>query len=534
MGRVFFPQYRKGRRGIEAFPGSVLEHARRLGVEIASECGGLGTCGRCIVRVEKGSGALNERTDLERNHDLEPDERLACQAEILNPDVNLTVVIKDFGDYAILSESLETEVALNPAVSRAGRTVHHESGEELGRYAGEILGLAIDVGTTTLVGQVFDLENGRLIATFARKNPQIAYGNDIISRIGHTMSHDTGLAELQHAVVRGINEELSRLEREKACAVKHIYDVVAVGNSTMRGLFFGQDVQSLGVIPFESATPGRVTAKASDLGLVVNPRARAYSPPLIGGHAGTDAVADILTCGMYKNSKVTMLIDIGTNGEVAVGNRERIMTASCAAGGAYEGATTECGVGAIDGAIKNIRIGNGSVQYETIGGKPPVGICGSGLIDLLAELLHHGIMTRKAKIKEPFHVTDSIRLTQQDIYQLITAKGGLRLDQDLLIQYYGTTLDEIEDIYLAGGFGNFINPENAVAIGLLPPAPDKVVRIGNAALAGARDMLLSLEMRATAETVAQKIEHTKPNEREPDFPYLVADKMYFEDRSATE
>jgi len=222
-----------------------------------------------------------------------------------------------------------------------------------------------------------------------------------------------------------------------------------------------------------------------------------------------------------------MLIDIGTNGEVAVGNRHKIMTASCAAGGAYEGASTECGVGAIDGAIKNVWISDGSVGYETIGGKPPVGICGSGLIDLLAELLRHGIMTPKAKVAEPFHVTDSIRLTQNDIYQLITAKAGLRTDQDLLIKYYGVTLDDIEDIYLAGGFGNFINPQNAVAIGLLPPAPEKVVRIGNAALAGARQMLLSVRIRRTAEKLSAKIEHTRPNERESEFAYLVAEKMYF-------
>ena len=527
MGMAFFPQYRKGRRGIAAFPGSILDHARKLGAEIASECGGLGRCGRCAVRIEKGAEGLNETTDAERRHDLGPDERLACQARIINPDVNVTAVIKDFGNYTILSESLETEVALNPSVSRVGHAVRHESGEEMDRYGGEIFGLAVDVGTTTLVGQVLDLEDGRLVATFARKNPQIAYGNDVISRIGYTMTHETGLKELQQTVMRAINEELSKLEREKGCACKYIYDAVAVGNSTMRGIFFGHDVHTLGVIPFEPASREAAIKSAWEIGLAIHPQARVYSPPLIGGHAGSDAVADILASGMYKHENIVMLIDIGTNGEVVVGNHQRMMTASCAAGGAYEGATTECGVGAIEGAIKNIWISDGSVAYETIGGKPPVGVCGSGLIDLLAELLRHGIMSRKAKIKEPFSITDSIRLTQQDIHQLITAKAGLRIDQDLLIKYYGTTLEEIEKIYLAGAFGNFINAENAVEIGLLPPAADKVVRIGNGALAGARQMLLSRRMRETAEAVVQKIEHAKPNERETDFPYQVAEKMYF-------
>jgi uncharacterized 2Fe-2S/4Fe-4S cluster protein (DUF4445 family) len=183
MGKVFFPQYRKGRRGIAAGAGSILDHARKLGIDIAAECGGLGICGRCVVRVEKGEEALNEKTDAERSHGLGSDERLACQARIVDPAVNLTVVIKEFGNYAILSESLETKIDLQPVVVRDGHTVRGQDGLELDRYSGEILGLALDVGTTTLVGEVIDLEDGRIVGRFARNNPQIAYGNDVISRI---------------------------------------------------------------------------------------------------------------------------------------------------------------------------------------------------------------------------------------------------------------------------------------------------------------------------------------------------------------
>ena len=177
--------------------------------------------------------------------------------------------------------------------------------------------------------------------------------------------------------------------------------------------------------------------------------------------------------------------------------------------------------------VKTVIGGATHVHFETIGNKPPVGICGSGLIDLLAELLRSGLMTRTAKIKEDFLVTEKIRISQKDIYELITAKAGLRVDQDLLMKYYGTTLAGISKVYLAGGFGNFVNPENAVAVGLLPPAAEKVVRIGNGALAGARAMLLSRTLRAKGEKLAAGIEHTKPNEREPDFAYVVADNMYF-------
>ncbi len=504
-----------------------MEHAQRLGVEIASECGGLGTCGRCVVRVERGAEALGGKTESETKHSLGPDERLACQARVMDPDATIEVFIRDFGDYTILSDTVSSLLELDPVVRRVGdRVVHAEEGD-LAPYRGEIYGLAIDAGTTTLVTELLDLEDGRCLATFARKNPQIAYGNDVISRISHTMRHQGGLKELQQAIVRAFNEDLADFETGNGDVRKYIYDVVVVGNSTMRGIFFAQDVTSLGVIPFEPASCTSVNTRATTLGLEVNPACRAYGGPLIGGHAGADALADVLACGMYESDEVAMLIDIGTNGEVVLGNRHRMMSASCAAGGAYEGATVTSGVGAIEGAIKNVWISDGHVHFETIANKPAVGICGSGLIDLLAELLRSGLMTRTAKIKEDFLVTEKVRISQKDIYELITAKAGLRVDQDLLMKYYGTTLAGIDKIYLAGGFGNFINAENAVAIGLLPPAAEKVVRIGNGALAGARAMLLSRALRARGEELAASIEHTKPNEREPDFAYIVADHMYF-------
>ena len=527
MGKVYFPQYRKGRDGIEAFEGTILEHAQVLGVEIASECGGLGTCGRCVVRVDKGGAALGERTAAEKKHSLAEDERLACQARVVDPEANVRLFVKDFGNYSILADTLQDHVELQPFVRHeSGRVIHGDVGD-VGPHRGELYGLAIDVGTTTVVTQIVDLEDGRHLATLSRKNPQISYGNDVISRIGFTMEHEGGLRQLQKSVVGGLNEDLEAYAEENGEFRDRVYDVVVVGNSTMRNILFGQPVRTLGVIPYEAENPDSINTNARQIGLNVNPSCRIYGPALIGGHAGADALADIMACGMYHDEEVSMLIDIGTNGEVAIGNRERLMTASCAAGGAYEGATIRCGCGAIDGAIKNIWFHDEHVDFETIGDSPAVGICGSGLIDLLAELLRSGRMSRKAKIEEDFAVNAGIFLTQEDIYQLITAKAGLRADQDMLMRYYGVELEEIEKIYLAGGFGNYINAENAVAIGLMPPAADKIVRIGNAALAGARAMLLSREVREQSEEIAGAVEHARPNEREADFPYLVAERMYF-------
>jgi len=526
MARIFFPQFRRGKEGIKISKGTILEAARKLGVEIISECGGRGQCGKCIIRIEKGKESLNPPTEIEKRFNLGENERLACQAEITG-NKDIYVFIRSAGKFSILSDTLEDRVNINPfVIKKEGKVVLN--GEIIEEERGKIYGLAIDVGTTTLVFQIVDLETGEGITTFAEKNPQASYGDDVISRIDYTMREKEGLKELQRVIINRINKALKEINIKKGEEISNkIYEVVVVGNSTMRNIFFGINVSSLGVIPFEPQNKEPINQRASYLNLKVNPQANVYGVPLIGGHAGADALADIIVTEIYKQKKVSMIIDIGTNGEVIIGNKDKIFTASCAAGGAYEGATVTSGVGAIEGAITNVKITDGEINYKTIGNKSPVGICGSGLIDLLAELLKNKIMSKTAKIKENFHITDSISISQQDIYELITAKAGLRLDQDLLMKYYGVTLEEIDKIYLSGAFGNFINVNNAILIGLLPPAREKIVKIGNGALAGARQILISQEKRKEAQEIAKKIQHIKPNEREKNFAYLVAEKMYF-------
>jgi uncharacterized 2Fe-2S/4Fe-4S cluster protein (DUF4445 family) len=540
MHKIYFPQYARGRDGLKLYPGeSVLEHIRRLdGVEIDSECGGQGICGRDVIRLERGAGSLTELTDAEKHFlkqgRLKQGQRLACQARVADDVQDIYVFIANFGRYTILSDFIQNEVELKPSVFRRDGRVICSNGEDLGPYEGKILGLAIDIGTTTLVMQVVDLETGKNVGQpLASKNPQIAYGNEVISRIGYTIDNEYGLKELQGAVIDGINLSLEELEKQlgkKVSINKHIYDVAAVGNSTMRNLFLGEDVHNLGVIPFEAASISAFTKKAAEIGLNIHHEAKVYAPPLIGGHAGSDCLADIIATGLYENTEIGMIIDIGTNGEVVVGNRDKILTASCAAGGAYEGYQIRCGVGAIEGAITKLKIDNGQVHYSTLGDKPPLGVCGSGVIDLLAELLRNGIMNQRARIQRDFHITDNISISQDDINQLIMAKAGLRTDQDLLIRYYGITLDEVKKIYLAGAFGNFMNLDNAMDIGLLPKIhKGKFVRYGNGALAGARDMLVSKLKRGEAENLKSIITHFKPNEIEGEnFQYLVADNIYFD------
>ncbi len=541
MSKIYFPQYKKGRKGISLHKGlTILDHIKETGIEINLECGGKGICGRCAVRVEKGKENLGKLTEAEKKFFLPPGERLACQARIIKDIENIRVFIKEFGKYQILKTVTEKKIPLSPYVYREGEKVLYD-GKILDDYRGKIYGLAIDVGTTTLVFDLVNLENGNILATIAKTNPQILYGNDVISRIDHTMvnkekneyfakkEREIKLKEVQERVINGINESLKEIESRRGETVCDcIYEAVAVGNSTMRNIFFGIDVSSLGIKPYESTHKEPVIKGAKEIGLRINPEGKVYGAPLIGGHAGADAVANVLASGMYKNEGISMTIDIGTNGEVILGNSQRLISASCAAGGAYEGATISSGLGAIQGAIKDIMIRDDRVVYHTIGDVYPKGVCGSGLIDLLAELLTHGIMSKKAKIREDFYVTDGIKLTQSDIYQLITAKAGLRTDQDLLLKYYGIEAKDLEKIYLSGGFGNFINTKNSMKIGLLPEIEEtKVIKIGNGALEGAREMLVSEESRKKAEEIAKRIEHMKPNEMEADFAYLVAENMYF-------
>jgi len=539
MARMYFPQYARGRSGVELRAGeTVLQHIHRIGgVEIDSECGGAGVCGQDVIRLERGSGSLTAVTPTERSllstSKLEHGQRLACQSMVADTQADIYVYIPNFGKYTVLSDYALVEVDLDPCVRRVDDRVMHSSGQDLGPYENGIYGLAIDIGTTTLVLQVVDLENGENVGkAVASKNPQIAYGNEVISRIGYTIDHAGGLAELQGAVVEGINRSL--LEWEKLLPVdggitNHIYEVVIVGNSTMRDLAFGKTVSSLGIIPFEPEDPSALTCSASGIGLKTHPKALVYGPPLIGGHAGSDCLADIIATGLHQSRDVGLIIDIGTNGEVVVGNRDKLLTASCAAGGAYEGYQIRCGVGAIEGAITRFKIRNSHACYETLGDKHPVGVCGSGVIDLLAELLRHGIMDRRARIQNDYCFTDSLCITQDDINQLIIAKAGLRTDQDLLIRYYGLEPREIQRVYLAGAFGNFMDIDNAMDIGLLPRIEKRRIhRFGNGALAGARAMLCSGRKRSEAERLKSILTHLKPNEIEGErFQYQVAENIYF-------
>ena len=507
---------------------TILSYLQELGIEIDASCAGEGKCGQCIVEVDAPPDALSAVTDSERKFIKAENQRLACQARILRTDEQIYVRVPKSG-YYILESGEYRWIPIEPFVHREGERVFYNS-TYMGEYTGALYGIAIDIGTTTLAAYLVDLETGKVVSVSSRQNPQTKYGNNVISRIEYArQGHDILVREIRTAV----NEMIANMS-EVAKTKENIYELVIVGNSVMRDLFFGFSVESLGKSPYEPESTEPVVTTAKELQLTANPEARVYGLPLIGSFVGADALAVVLATEMYLSKGICLALDVGTNTEIVLGNRERLIATSAASGPAFEGASISCGVGAVQGAIKEVRIVDGNIEYKTIGDAPPVGICGSGLIDVLAELLEHGMIDGRGKFTftgdegKELRIADGIKLLETDIDQLNLAKTAIAVGVRVLLEKYGISFDDIELLLLAGGFVNFANTDNAIRIGLLPPiAREKVKKVGNAALEGARQALVSKRKRSEAEEVAKRIEHIKLEE-EQDFMEKFVSELYFQ------
>jgi len=499
----------------------ILSCLQESGIDISAPCGGEGKCGQCLVEVECAPDALSAKTEAEKKFIHDNTHRLACQARILKTDKPIYVRIPR-RIYHILESGECKEIHLEPFVHIEGERVFCES-EDIGEYTGELYGIALDIGTTTLAMYLIDLESGKVLYVISRENPQTKYGNNVISRIEFAR---TGQNRLEREIRTAVNELITAIVDPGK-----IYEIVVVGNPVMRDLFFGYSVESLGKCPYEPLSVNAVNKTAKELGLMANPEVRVYGPPLIGCFVGADALAVVLATELYKNEKISIAIDIGTNTEIVLGNRYRMIATSCAAGPAFEGAGIPCGIGGVSGAIKEVRIVNENVRYKTIGDVEPVGVCGSGLIDALAELLDKKIIDGRGKFygdKKEFEIAEGISLSEKDIDQLNLAKTAVSVGIKVLTERYGIALDEIDSVFLAGGFGNFINIENAIRIGLLPAVKqEKVKKVGNAAVEGARQALISKTKREDAEAVAKRIEHVKLEEEE-EFMEKFVSELYFQ------
>ena len=486
------------------------------------------------MRIDAGLSGLSARTDAESF--LQDPFRLACQTSV----VDLTA--------AVSYQPLRRTPRILTEGRGAGTERHLDAepptrdGGRQDRFRGRELGLAIDLGTTTVVMKVIDLQAGETIVTASFANPQGFAGSDIMYRISYEAGRFTG--ELQQAIVNAINTEIRTVAR--ACGFRRtaVTQVMVAGNPTMRDILFGLDVQGLGQRPYRSSVEtefraGRRTttaleAPARQLGLHLGPQARVIGLPIIGSHVGADTAACLLAIGMADLDRPVMLVDVGTNTEVVVGYRDRMIACSCPAGPAFEGGLITHGMPAYDGAIEALTWEGGRFAYRTIGDAPPEGICGSGLIDLVAELRRHdmitpkGVFTADKRLKQIDVVPGAITFSRADASALAQAKAANYCGQMIALRHFGIAPGELERLYLAGGFATYVNPANAIDIGMLAPVESKrIEKVGNAAVEGARIALLSAAERKRIDALAQRIEHVEL-ELEPDFFELFVDGCRFE------
>jgi uncharacterized 2Fe-2S/4Fe-4S cluster protein (DUF4445 family) len=387
-------------------------------------------------------------------------------------------------------------------------------------------GLAIDIGTTTVVVYLADMKTGEVIDIGSTYNSQIKRGDDVITRIVFA-TEEGGLQELRDSIVSDINAITDSIVERHNINPDMIHSAVVAGNTTMAHIFWNLDPGSIREEPYIPELNKFPFWRASTAGLSINPEARIYTVPCVASYVGGDIVAGVLASKMHRNEELALFMDIGTNGEVAIGNKEWIMTAACSAGPCFEGSGIKCGMRATPGAIESIRIDPSTLEpsIAVIGGKAPLGICGSGMIDAVSEMLLAGIINQKGKFLEGksyrirrgedgleyvIHSDKKIKkdivLTEVDIENLIRAKAAVYSGVSTLLVEAGLTMDAIERVYIAGGFGNYLEIDKAVLLGMLPDLPDeKFTFLGNTSITGAYLCLLSEDLREEAEDIASRM-----------------------------
>ena len=534
-------EVRHGGEASDAVVGRTLfDYADEFAVEVATSCRRTGRCHECVVEVHEGLEALGPRGEAESF--LRDPYRLACQAALVADDVPVTFAPLQRRPRIVVLGAPAAPADGAPAIVRHGDEVRRD-GARVDDYRGRVLGIAVDLGTTTVVMDTVDLETGASVETVAFENPQRFGGSDVMSRISYEGA--AGRGELQRAVVTALNREIRNVARRQRIARRCIYEIVVAGNSTMRDILFGYDVQSIGQKPYRSTVEHAwragtregtaLAVDAWDLGLRLNRRARAYGLPLIASHVGGDTAACLAALDIRaRPGETVMLIDMGTNTEVVVAAGGRIAAASCPAGPAFEGGLVEYGMPAVDGAIESISLAGDVAEFRTIGGAPAEGLCGSGLIDLLAELRRHGTMTAKGvfaadrkRFAIPVVEDRGIRFSKLDASNLGQAKAANYCGQYIVLRALGLDPQAVDRLYLAGGFATYVDPRNAIDIGLLAPVPvERIRKVGNAAIAGARAVLLSAAARRRTEALVKTVEHIEL-ETTPDFFELFVDGCQF-------
>jgi len=517
---------------------TLLEAAGQAGIILNTVCGGQGICKKCVVNLRRKASPSGE-----------PDSEavLACQYHI-ESDVTVTIpTTSRFFEQKILTEG-----------TRAKAQGRLDVWEKYKDVAEKIFGLAVDIGTTTVVAKLVNMKEGSCLATQAELNPQSRYGDDVVSRIAYAQSDDKS-AELHKAITNCINKLISQLCKQAHIKPEHIYEVCVVGNTTMNHIFLRFPVAQLGQAPYRAFSIEAHNRQPNELGLSINSAGNIYTVENIAGFVGSDITAVALAADIDSADEMTLIVDIGTNGEIVLGTGDKLYAASCAAGPALEGARIGCGSRASEGAIEAVVINEDEddINLDVIGSQPPHSICGSGLIDAVAVLLELGLVETSGRLLKPKQITaklsknilsritehnnqpafvlaerratsdERLLLTQQDIREVQLAKAAIRTGIKLLQKKIGLKDNAIKQILLAGAFGNYIRRESALRIGLLPDVPAERIRfIGNAACSGAQMLLLSQQLRKQAGELTRKIKYVEIA-HEKEFQDVIADSMTF-------
>jgi len=505
---------------------TLLEAAGRAGIILNSVCGGRGTCKKCTVLLEPGHRAV-----------------CACQYRI---DSDLTVTIpreSRFFGQKIQEGSFEGLVDVKPDVFRK-----YQQGDP----AKAIFGIAVDLGTTTIVAKLMDMVKGKTLASAAALNPQTRFGDDVISRITYARGASE-MEQLHKCVIGCLNQLIARLCLDARVEAADVYEMCVVGNTTMNHIFLKLPIAQLGQAPYEAYSLGAHDLSPPELGLEISPEGNVHTVENVAGFVGSDTVAVALAVDIGSSDDTTLIVDVGTNGEVVLGSKEALFAASCAAGPAFEGARIACGSRAAEGAIQGVAVENGEVLLDVIDAVQAQSICGSGLIDAVSVLLQLGVIDRSGRFVRPDQPAESLPpgvawrvaaaegqpafilakgerpvfLSQKDVREAQLAKAAIRTGIKLLQDQLSVQDGDIERVYLAGAFGNYISRDSALRIGLLPDVqPQRVRSVGNAALVGAQMALVSEQYRQAAGKLARKIQYVEIA-NQPRFQDVFAEALLF-------
>jgi uncharacterized 2Fe-2S/4Fe-4S cluster protein (DUF4445 family) len=595
---------------------TLLQLANDAGVSIESICGSAGKCGKCKVVVRSGAFALSAPNESELkilgDSARVSNVRLACQATIRTPSRIVIEVPEESrrGHHRLLAAGVEPKRVLKPAMKKvllkippatlkdlradddrlldalgkqasARASIHpgvhaHIPGAmrekgwvatvtlyrgrevikvEPGDTTNDSFGVAADIGTTKVVAYLIDLRSGETVATESMPNPQIPFGEDLMSRISYTVREKDGAQKLQAVIVEGLNSLISRLCEQKGVEHESILEVIVVGNTAMHHLFFGIPAQHVAAAPYAPAVRTSLTTSPEHVGMRMYRFGKVSSLPNIAGFVGADAVADLVSSGLYNDKKIGMMIDIGTNTEIIAGNEKRLLSCSCASGPAFEGAHIRFGMRAATGAIERVWIDpvTKDVRLRTVDDAPPRGICGSGIVDAISELSRAGLLdasgrlvdtrdmkdVRKAKAgglefvvarSKDTGMGEDITIGQHDIQEIQLAKAAIFTGVSILMAKLNVGCSNIARVYAAGAFGTYVDAASAINIGMYPDVPVERIRfIGNAAGSGARMALKSTDARDLAESLSRKVEYVELA-AEPGFQNEFAQAMFLPHR----